>query len=110
MRAFLAVIGAFLVYGLVWAFMAGLLFLVAVLAGRYDPAYGPRNPVNIILMWSLGPLLGAFAALYVVGSKSKHVDPKTIFVSFITVNVMLSLVGVLSDVARSSEDRRLVIV
>ncbi len=69
--------------------MGLLIFLVATAAGASRPEFGPGNPLNALTVWLAGPAFGAFSANFVVASKVKSVDPRSVFISFVFINLVV---------------------
>jgi hypothetical protein len=92
MKAVFAVVVSFLVFLIGWTVMVGLLFLIFAVAGAARPGLGPDNWLTLLIMWILGPGVGAFFAIYVPGLLFQSVDLKTIFVSFASIITFLLVV------------------
>jgi hypothetical protein len=100
MRAILAVVTALFVLILGWLLVAGLLYLMGIIAIKARPQAGLLLIVHIFLIWVLSPGAAGYLAIFVTSRLFRSVPIPTLYVSFVSVvgvlSALLFLIGVLA--------------
>jgi len=91
MKTVLAVIVGFVVLLVSWIVTVVLISLIDGVVAVARPGLGPDHWLNLLLGWVLGPGVGAFFAIYVPSIMFRSVEPHTLFISFISINVFIYL-------------------
>jgi hypothetical protein len=97
MKAIFAVVVALLVLVLGWLLVAGLLYGMGYVAMQARPTGGLLVIFHVFLMWVLSPGVGGYLAVFVTSAIFRSVPVSTVYVSFMSVvgvfTVLLFLLG-----------------
>jgi len=91
MKTVLAVLIGFVVLLVSWVVTVVLISLIDGVVAAARPGLGPDHWLNLLLGWVLGPGVGALFAIYVPSIMFRSVEPHTLFVSFISINIFIFL-------------------
>lgn len=89
MKIVLAVIVGYIIFFIGWSIIVLILAVIAALASAAREGLGLIHILNVLLMLILGPGVGAFFGVFVPSQIFRSVDPHTIFVSFVSITVLL---------------------
>ena len=104
MKTILAILFSFLAFLIGWFTIGAILYLIAGIAGAAREGLGPSHLINVLLMGVLGPGIGAFFAIYVPSILFKAIDRKTLFVSFVSINVFVFVLLLVKGISLRSID------
>lgn len=97
MKAILAVVVALLLLLLGWLLVAGLLYGMGYVAMQARPTGGFLVILHVFVMWVLSPGVGGYLAVFVTSAIFRSVSVSTLYVSFVSVvgvfTVLLFLLG-----------------
>lgn len=105
MKAFLAVISAFILLVIGWLFLGMLLYGIGYVAFHASDSVGLMGLLQVFLMWVLGPAFGGFLAIYVTPQIFKTVRAEIIFTGFISVLGTIVVISSLFSVLLISHGR-----
>lgn len=104
MRLTLITIFALIIFFISWFINAALIAGLAYLATSAGVKSGIFLDINVLLTWIIAPGLGSGVAIYAVGKKFSNTDINLVFVSFISVIVMLLIVIFISNIFLQNTD------
>jgi len=97
MKPVLAVVTALLVLVLAWLLVAGVMYGIGYVAMQARPTGGLLLVFHIFLMWVLSPGVAGYLAVFVTSALFRSVPVSTVYVSFVSVvgvfTVLLFLLG-----------------
>ncbi len=103
MKATFAVLATLAIFLLMWFVIAGLILTLMYFSGKAGLGGGLFIGLNALLAWILSPFAGAAVAVYASISTFKTVDPKTIFVAF--VSICASLIAIIFFIALATSSQ-----
>lgn len=98
MKAIAAVLSALAVFAFVWLLVALLVAGMAWAATDAGVKPGLFLILNMLLVWILSPAVGAGVAIYATTNHFTSVDPKTVFVSFVSICSALLALALLLEI------------
>jgi hypothetical protein len=84
-KAVLSVLSALALFIVIWAAMAGMLYVMGLVAFRSGYGGGLMMYLHVFFMWVLSPGVGALCAVIGAASLFKNVSVQTVYVGFVSV-------------------------
>jgi hypothetical protein len=105
MKAVLAVVTSLVVLVLGWLFIGGLFYVMGLVAIEARPQGSLFFIVHVFLMWVLSPGVAGYFAVFVTSRLFRFVPVPTLYVSFISVVGVLTMLLFLFGIAGYSSGR-----